>query len=189
LSEKQAGEQLAEYGRRLLEDGLVQGTWGNLSIRLDQDYMLCTPSGIDYERLGPEDMVKVKISDLSYEGEQKPTSEKRLHAGIYTSRSDARAVIHTHSKNCSVFAAAEMPLQVEPKECRERIGELIRVAKYGRPGTRKLCKRTLAALGNSPGVLMAHHGMICCGSDLEEAYEICQQIEKAAKAAIDARLE
>ena len=86
-----------------METGLVQGTWGNLSIRLDDKYMLVTPSGLDYTRLTPADMVKVNISTLAYEGSLKPTSEKGLHAEVYKQRPDAGAVIHTHSKYCCVF--------------------------------------------------------------------------------------
>ncbi len=185
---KEAAEALVKYGRMLAEKGLVQGTWGNLSVRLDEEYMLCTPSGIDYERLRPSDMVRVRIADLHYEGEQKPTSEKGLHAGIYRTRPEARAVLHTHSKNCSVFAAAEMPLQVEEEESRSKIGELIKVARYALPGTRKLTSRTLDALGNGSGAIMAHHGMVCHGSDLEDAFQKCCLIEEAAMEAIDRRM-
>ena len=84
--ETQGRELLVEYGRRLLADGLVQGTWGNISVRLDDQYMICTPSGLDYDRVGPEDMVLVDFHTLKYEGNRKPTSEKGLHAGIYDMR-------------------------------------------------------------------------------------------------------
>ena len=120
-------ELLVEYGKKLLADGLVQGTWGNLSVRLDDRYMLATPSGLDYERLTPEDMVPVDCSDLTYDGPRKPTSEKGLHAGIYLQHEDAGAVIHTHSKYCCIFAAANMPLPVEDPALAAELGEFIRI--------------------------------------------------------------
>lgn len=104
--EKYLREALVRCGKALVEKGLVQGTWGNISVRLDEKYMLTTPSGLDYMRLTPDDMVKVDIDTLKYEGDKKPTSEKGLHGAIYKNREDIGAVIHTHSKYCSVFAAA-----------------------------------------------------------------------------------
>ena len=185
--EKEGREKLVEYGKKLLETGLVQGTWGNLSIRLDDRYMIVSPSGIDYERITPEDIVKVDINTLDFEGENKPTSEKSLHAGVYAVRPDVNAVIHTHSKNCSIFAACHMPLQVEDPELMEWIGEIINISEYGFPGTQQLTENTLKALYSGCGCIMANHGMLCCGADIEDAFEICGLIEKAAESYIDKR--
>lgn len=182
-------ELLVEYGKKLLADGLVQGTWGNLSVRLDDRYMLATPSGLDYERLTPEDMVPVDCGDLTYDGPRKPTSEKGLHAGIYLQHEDAGAVIHTHSKYCCIFAAANMPLPVEDPALAAELGEFIRIGKYGFAGTKTLTRNTLAALGDAPGCLMSHHGMICYGRDLADAYRKCRMIEQAAMEYIDKRWE
>lgn len=68
--------------------------------------MITTPSGLDYTRLTPADMVKVNINTLEYMGAQKPTSEKGIHASVYRMRKEVGAVIHTHSKYCAIFAAA-----------------------------------------------------------------------------------
>lgn len=161
---------LVEYGIKLLREGLVQGTWGNLSIRLDDEYMLVTPSGLDYERLTPYDMVKVNINTLEYDGDIKPTSEKGLHAEIYKRRPDAGSVIHTHSKYACVFAAAEKDL------CDE-----VKLAGYGLPGTKKLKNNTADALGDGFGAIMSHHGMIVCGRDIEDAFNNCIKLEEMAK--------
>ncbi len=186
--ETQGRELLVEYGRRLLADGLVQGTWGNISVRLDDQYMICTPSGLDYDRVGPEDMVLVDFHTLKYEGNRKPTSEKGLHAGIYDMRPEVGAVIHTHSKYCCIFAAAEMPLEVEDPELASVLGAGLKIARYGLAGTKKLTRNTMAALGSSVGCIMAHHGMICCGDDLPDAYKKCGMIEQAAREYIDSRI-
>ena len=170
VDESTARELLVEYGNKLLSSGLVQGTWGNLSIRLDDEYMLVTPSGLDYERLTPYDMVKVNIHTLEYDGDIKPTSEKSLHAEIYKRRPDAGSVIHTHSKYACVFAAAEKDLSDE-----------VKLAGYGLPGTKKLMKNTADALGDNFGAIMSHHGMIVCGSDIEDAFSNCIKLEEMAK--------
>lgn len=188
-AEEECREMLVVYGQRLLAFGLVQGTWGNLSIRLNDEEMLVTPSGLDYERLQPEDMVVVSIKNLKYDRfGNKPTSERGLHAGIYRRRPDAGAVIHTHSTYCSVFAAAKMPLEVENPVLAEEVGSIIRVADYARPGTNALSRNTIRALGSGKGCIMAHHGMICCGVDLKQAFHTCSAIEEAARQYIESRI-
>ena len=189
LVERQLREELARYGRMLVSTGLVQGTWGNISVRLDGEHMLCTPSGLDYERLSAGDMVKVNIKDLRSEGIHKPTSEKSLHAGIYREHPDAGAVIHTHSKYCSIFAASEMPLQVEDVGKIAKLGEIVRVTKYAPAGTNRITRNVIKAIDGAPGCIMAHHGMIAKGKDLAEAMELTELIEAAAREYIDRRWE
>ena len=189
-AEDECREMLVVYGQRLLASGLVQGTWGNLSVRLNDEEMLVTPSGLDYERLQPEDMVVVSIKNLKYDRfGNRPTSEKSLHAGIYRHRPDVGAVIHTHSTYCCAFAAAKMPLEVENPVLAEEIGSIIRVADYARPGTSALSRNTVRALGNGKGCIMAHHGMVCCGVDLKQTFHICSMIEEAARQYIESRVD
>ena len=144
--EENIRQALVEYGKKLVERGLVQGTWGNISIRLDDKNMLVTPSGLDYERLTPGDMVKVDIQTLAHEGENKPTSEKELHAEIYRNRHDVGAIIHTHSKYACVFAAAKCNMPILP-EYRDVFGEELKVGEYALSGSKALAKNTAAALG------------------------------------------
>lgn len=185
MNEMEIREKLMDYGKRLVAAGLVQGTWGNLSMRLDEDHMLVTPSGLDYNRLTPEDMVKVNFRTLEYEGDTKPTSEKGLHGGIYEGRPEIGAVIHTHSKYCSIFAAARRPVPVEQPELKRIFGSQVPLAKYGLPGTKTLKKNTIEALGNNHGCIMTAHGMICCGRTIEEAFDHCQKLEECCRQYIE----
>lgn len=178
--EQRLRELLMQYGRKLVETGLVQGTWGNLSVRLDERYMLVTPSGLDYMRLGAEDMVKVDIRSLEYEGDIKPTSEKGLHAAIYKKRPDVGAVIHTHSKYCSVFAAAGKDMPVL-KAYSSVFGDKVKTASYALPGSKSLMNNTAEAVGNNYGAIMSNHGMVACGRDLEAAFENCVNLEENGK--------
>ena len=177
-------EKLCQYGKKLVETGLVQGTWGNLSIRLDDKFMLVTPSGLDYNRLTPADMVKVNISSLEYEGDLKPTSEKGLHAAVYKQRPDVGAVIHTHSKYCCVFAAAERPLRINDPEMQKIFGTQVELAEYALPGTKKLMANTVKAMGKNFGCIMSHHGMAACGADIETAFDNCVKLEECGKMAL-----
>ena len=195
-------QMLVDYGKRLVAEDLVQGTWGNLSVRLDETHMLVTPSGIDYMSLSAGDMVKVDINTLEYEGNLKPTSEKGLHAKIYRDRPEIGGVIHTHSKYCSVFAAAHKNLPVldpnyvegDPDAFKvigtdnpaDSIGFLdpVRLAKYALPGTKGLIKNTAEAISGNYGAIMSNHGMIACGKDLPETFTNCVHLEALAKAVL-----
>ncbi len=186
--EAELRQKLVDYGNKLVETGLVQGTWGNLSIRLNDKFMLVTPSGLDYSRLTAADMVKVNLQSMAYEGDLKPTSEKGLHAAIYRERPAVNAIVHTHSRYCSMFAAAQTELPVEDAEAQKVFGNSVGLAKYAKAGSDKLAKNTAAALGRNFGVLMSNHGMVTCGADMEAAFENCQLMEKTAESYIESRL-
>lgn len=171
---------LVEYGHKLLRAGLVQGTWGNLSVRLDEEHMLVTPSGIDYAALKSEDMVLVNMKTLQYAGSRKPTSEKTLHRAVYLAHPTCSAVIHTHSDACSVLAAACAPLPAHTERMLAYARGDARVAQYALPGTDRLARNALNALGENNACLLAHHGAVCCGEDLDAAFACCEALEEAA---------
>ncbi|MDR1939701.1 MAG: class II aldolase/adducin family protein [Clostridiales bacterium] len=179
---------LTEAGRRLVQKNLVQGTWGNLSARLDEKFMLATPSGLDYTSLTPDDMVVVNIETLEYLGKLKPTSERKLHAAIYRDRPEINAVIHTHSEYCSVAAAARVEITAVDDDMRKLIGETARCAAYGLPGTKKMTKATVEALKDRNGCYLANHGAIAMGTSLDEAFAACETLENSTKRLIEAKL-
>ena len=185
--ERQARQLLVTYGRKLLELGLVQGTWGNLSVRLDDRFMLVTPSGRDYYGVHPEEMVKVRIENLSWEGDVKPSSEMGMHAGIYLTRPDVNAIIHTHAENGSVFAAAQMPLEVTDEGLAKYTGSLIPVTKFAPAGTPELVENAVVALQAHRACFLANHGMFSVGADLKGALLAAAAAEKAAALALKER--
>ena len=164
--------EILEYGKRLAADGLIEGTWGNLSVRLDEESFLITPSGLGYERLKEEEICKVRLSDGSWEGSRKPSSEKEMHRAIYLARDDVGGVVHTHSAACVTFAACEKELSGG--------GIQLGCAAYGVSGSKRLAKNCVKALGEKEGCLLAHHGVVCVGENLEEAYSRCLRAEKTA---------
>ena len=182
----QIKEQILEGGQRLLKEGLVARTWGNISIRVDDTHMLITPSGRPYEELGLEDIVLVNYHNSSYGGEVKPSSEKELHCEIYRTRKKVHAVIHTHQMNASTVAAAHREVPPILDDMTQIIGPTVRVAEYALPSTKKITKKTVKALRGRNAALMANHGAVCVGRDLEEAFVVCQVLEKACKAFIEA---
>ena len=178
-------QMVADAGRRLIKEGLVAGTWGNISVRFGDD-MVITPSGVDYETAGPEDMVLVNIETLDYTHDRKPSSEMKLHAQIYKERKEIHAVVHTHSMNVSTVAAARREVPPILDDMVQIIGPSIKVAKYALPSTKKLVKETVKALKGRFAALMANHGAIAVGRELEEAFTVSIIMEKACKAFIEA---
>ncbi len=179
-------KEIIEGGLRLVKEGLVARTWGNISIRVDDTYMLITPSGRTYETLTEADIVLVNYHTSKYEGEIKPSSEKELHCEIYRTRSKINAVIHTHQMNASTVATARREVPPILDDMAQIIGPTVRVAPYALPSTKKITKKTVKALKGRNAALMANHGAVCVGRNLNEAFVVCQVLEKACKAFIEA---
>jgi L-fuculose-phosphate aldolase len=179
-------KQIVDGGCRLLREGLVARTWGNISIRVDDTHMLVTPSGRSYEQLTSEDIVLVNYFTSKYEGTVKPSSEMGLHCEIYRTRPDVHSVIHTHQMNASTVAAAQKEVPLATESMTRVLGPTVRVAGYALPSTRKITKKTVQALEGRKAALMANHGAVCTGSTLDEAFMVCLTLEKACKAFIEA---
>jgi len=179
-------QEIIEGGLRLVKEGLVARTWGNISIRVNESHMLITPSGRTYEDLTPEDIVLVNYHTSKHEGAIKPSSEKELHCEIYRTRKKINAVVHTHQMNASTVAAAHREVPPILDDMAQIIGPSVRVADYALPSTKKITKKTVSALKGRNAALMANHGAVCVGRDLEEAFVVCQVLEKACKAFIEA---
>jgi len=177
---------VCDSGKKLLHEGYVSGTWGNISFRIDEKLMAITPSGREYETMVPEDIVIVNYLDHSYQGEIKPSSEFKLHTEIYRTRKNIHAIIHTHQMNASTVAAARREVPPILDDMAQIIGPTVRCADYALPNTKKIVKKTVKALKGRYAALMANHGAVAVGRDMEEAFVVCQVLEKACKAFIEA---
>lgn len=187
-----AREAVAAAGRRLEVEGLVARTWGNISFRLDAPgqevrRMAITPSGVAYADIGADRVAVVDLETGEWSGELKPSGERKLHAAIYRARPDVGAIIHTHQSAASVYAASRSNLR--PATGTDRAPDAVRCASYALPGTGALVSATVAALGASSAAFMANHGAVCVGADLEAAFAVARDLERAcadAVAALDA---
>ena len=169
-----------DSGVKLLEENLVQGTWGNISVRLDEDHMLVTPTGLDYNHLLPEDMPIVQISDPSiWTDGKKPTSERKIHAAVLASRPEINACIHSHPVFATIMASCRMELPAYTPELIEVMGGNVKVGAYGLPGTKKLKEGTVEAMQGRNACFMANHGVFCVGKTMEEAFNVLRLLEKS----------
>ncbi|MGX8774537.1 MAG: class II aldolase/adducin family protein [Bacillota bacterium] len=190
---KQAEKLLLKACKELVDSGLIARTWGNVSIRLSKDLFLITPSGRAYENLEAKDLVTVKIADLSFEGDVKPSSEKEIHASVYKLRPEADFVVHTHQPNASAVSVLGEDFSLTEKngnlraerittaEERKLLGPSIPTAKYGLSSTPPLAANVRRAIRRNPdskAILMKNHGALCFGSSYEEAFKAAYDLEK-----------
>lgn len=163
-----ARERVAEAARRLSEEGLVLGTAGNVSERVG-DLVAVTPTGGVLGELTADQVAVVDLDGRSMNGELEPTSELGLHLGIYR-EFEAGAVVHTHAPRATALSCVLDELPVIHYH-QLALGGVVRVARYETFGTAELAQATLDALTERRAALMANHGAIVYGTDVQDAVE------------------
>lgn len=184
-SEESARELIRAAGAALVNEGLVQGTWGNVSMRLSDNVMAITPTGSDYLAMRVEDIVLVNLATGEARG-GKPSSERKLHIEIYRRRSEAAAIIHTHSMSACTVAAARREVPPILDDLAQIVGPSLRVADYSLPGSAKMSRTVLRALSGRMAALMANHGAVALGRTMDEALICARVLEKGCRAFIEA---
>lgn len=177
---KEAREQVIEMGKTLLRSGLLVRTWGNISCRINDHQFVITPSGRDYTTLTPEEIVIVNIINEKHWGNIVPSVETGVHRDVYLLRPQVNAVIHTHQTQASVLSAMDMELPT--RYCSQFRGS-VRCAAYGFPGSDVLRENIRTELLNTTGnaLLMSHHGALCVGESLNDAFRYGFILERSAE--------
>ncbi len=148
--------------------------------------MLIKPGGIACDRISPGAVVLVR-EDGSWEGAHPPSSERAVHAAIYAARPDVGAVVHAHPIHVGVLAVAREPLPPILDEVAAVLGGEVAVAPYRPSGKPALGAAAAAALGGRQAVILANHGAVTVGRDLEEAFRRLEVLERAAAVYVLAR--
>lgn len=177
-------QQIIDVCIEMIRKEYIVGTAGNVSIRVKlpngQDAFLVTPSSVKYDELDIEDIVLIDSNGDTIIGRRNPTSEKRVHLAIYKARDDIKAIVHSHAPYSTALSIARMSIGPIVDEVIPFIGGC-EVAEFGMAGTDELADNAVAALGENLAVFIANHGNVACGSDLDQAWTVCQQVEMAAK--------
>ena len=173
LAEERA--ELCATGRRMAETGLVGGTSGNVSVRAG-DLVAVTPGGMMLDRMEPADCPVVSLAGGLVEGERAPSSETPMHLALYEA-TPAAAIVHTHSTYGAVVATtmSELP----PIHYNTLLlGGVVKVAEYATYGTPELAGNVRAAMaGGKRAALLANHGGVTIGRDLDDAFENARLLE------------
>lgn len=166
--------QVADTCRALRRNGLVVGTAGNVSVRVD-DFVVISPSGVDYDAITPDLVGVHAIDGTPVDAPLKPSSEFPLHLEVY-GRTAASAIVHTHASASTTLSTVvdEVPAS---HYYTALFGGTVRVAPYATFGTPELAGNVAAALMGRTAALMGNHGAITIGDTLEKAYALAEYLE------------
>lgn len=172
-------EAVVAAARAMNAMGINRGTAGNVSARVAGGFLV-TPSGMRYEDLGTADVVRVGM-DGGASGARKPSSEWRFHRDIYATRPEAGAIVHTHGPYSAALACHGRGIPAFHYMVARAGGRDIRCAQYATFGSQELSDHALAALAGRRACLLAHHGAIAFGGDLDAALALAAEVETLAE--------
>ena len=180
-TERDHRHEIVRIGKLLHSSGMVAATDGNISIRIGDDRILSTPTAMSKGLMSPEDLVVVDCEGGHISGERSVSSEIGMHLLIYRMRPDIREIVHAHPPTATGFAAAGMAL--DQPLCSEMIITLgaVPLARYGTPGTSELAHSLEPLIPHHCAILMANHGVVTYGADLQRAFMCMETVEHFAK--------
>ena len=177
-------EEIVETGRRIYELRLVTDLSGNISARdAESGLIAIKPSGVHWMEIQPEDIVIMDEQANIVEGSRKPSIETPMHTAIYRHYPETGAVVHTHSPYATGFAAARKPI---PPVCinSAEVGGEIPITPYHPPGSQEMAQSAVECLRAKKAALIAAHGVVCIGKDLQQAVYFNTLVELIAQLAL-----
>lgn len=176
--------QIVEYGKKMSTAGLSRGTAGNISI-YDRELglMAISPSGVGYFETTPEDVVVMDLDGKQVEGKCKPSSEFGLHSAFYKAKAGegCLAVVHTHSDYATTLACMGEPIRAVHYVIATAGTHEIPLCGYTTFGTPELAKMAVEACNDGRAVLLANHGLVAFGINLNKAFTLAGNLESLAK--------
>lgn len=179
-----ARKRVLASAQSLVRRGLVIGSSGNVSERIDEHHFVVTPAGLVYEKVRLVDIPVVDQRTGEWVNGKRPTSELALHLDLYRADATLRAIVHTHSKHAAAFAVARMDLPFIINENIAMRAEHILVSAYAPPGSTDLGAQALSTFARQPGsraILLANHGVVALGDSVDEAELVAAQVEWIAE--------
>ncbi|HVT92466.1 MAG TPA: class II aldolase/adducin family protein [Bryobacteraceae bacterium] len=187
-TEAEYRRDIIEIGKLVFQKGWVAANDGNISIRLDDDRVLCTPTAICKGMMGPDDLIICNMDGCKVQGSRERTSEIAMHLTIYGIRPDVRSVVHAHPPVATGFAAAGRALNMALlPEVVINLGS-VPLASYGLPGTPALTAGMLEYIPKYDALLMENHGAVAYGTDVHKAYFNLETVEHFARITLVAEL-
>lgn len=186
-NEFQLKKKICEIGKRIYQNGFVAANDGNISIRIGENEILATPTGVSKGFMTPDMIVKTDMEGNVISGKLKPSSELKMHIDVYKQRDDVKSVVHAHPPTATGYAVAGIPLNdmIMP-EVIISLGT-VPIAEYGTPSTMEIPENVRKYLDCYDGVLLENHGALTVGTDVTNAYFKMETIELAAKINLTAR--
>ena len=174
-------QDVIEIGKLVFDKGWIAANDGNISVRLDDKRLLCTPTAVCKGMMSVDDLIVCDMEGNKIEGSRERTSEIAMHATIYRMRPDVQSVVHAHPPTATGFACAGRPLNVALlPEVIIGLGS-VPLADYGLPGTPALTDGMLPYIPKYDAILMANHGVVSYGKDVHQAYFRMETVEHFAR--------
>ena len=170
-------EQVVRYGKKLIDRRLTTGSGGNISVcNREKNLVAISPSGLDYYETTPEDIVILDMDCNLVEGKHRPSSESGMHLAFYKNRADVSGIVHTHSKFATAIACMGWELPAVHYLI-GMAGHRVKCTGYATYGSDELAKKALETIGDSNAVLLANHGLIALGEDVDRAFSTAEHLE------------
>src|SRR5438477_9131054 len=170
MSEWKLREEMCEVGRRVYAKGFAAANDGNISYRLSEDRVLCTPTRVSKGFMKPDDLCIVDLDGKQVSGKRKRSSEILLHLTIMKTRADIKSCVHCHPPHATAFAVAHEPIpKCTMPEVEVFLGE-VPIAKYATPGDQRLPNTIVPYVKDCNTILLANHGTVSLGTTVELAY-------------------
>jgi L-ribulose-5-phosphate 4-epimerase len=183
-SERALRVELVRFAKQMITTGLVRGTSGNISAREPgADQCLITPSGVDYDTMQPEDLVRIGLNGERDMAQAKPSVDTPVHLAVYRARPDVSACIHTHSLYAAAFSTVGREIPALITESAGFVGGPVRVMEYVPPANPDTGDQVAAGLGSDRAVLLPNHGVIAVGESLKKAFGAAMAVEESAHVA------
>jgi L-fuculose-phosphate aldolase len=181
IDEDELRAQIIDFARMLEPSGLSVNRSGNISARWQNGFLI-TPTGMVYEHLEPGDVVFVGSDGALAAGQRAPSSEWRFHQAAYRNAAQIGAVVHCHSTHATALACTGRPIPAFHYMVAAAGGDSIECAPYATFGGEDLARNVAAALaGGRRACLLANHGQIACGADLDAAFALAKEVEELAR--------
>lgn len=174
-------DDVLAVAKELHQRGLVEGTAGNVSARLDGDTVCVTPSSLSYGEMTLDDLVVIDLDGNVKEGDRSPTTEKALHLACYRRYPEVGGVIHSHPVYATMFALVHRPIPACIEEFVVYVGGEVPVADYTVTGTDELGEVAAANVEKVSATLLANHGMVTIGATPHKALHVAALVERTAQ--------
>jgi len=163
-------QEICEIGRRLYNKGFAAANDGNISYRIAENEVLCSPTMISKGFMKPDDLCTVDMQGNQLSGSRKRTSEILLHLAIMKERPEIKSVVHCHPPHATAFAVAREPIpQCVLPEVEVFLGD-VPITKYETPGGQDFASTILPFVKKSNVIILANHGTVSFGETVERAY-------------------
>jgi L-fuculose-phosphate aldolase len=187
-TERELRQDIVDVGRYVWQKGWIAANDGNISVRVDDNRFLCTPTGVCKGLLSPDDIIVCDKQGNKIEGRLERTSEFAMHLTIYNLRPDIKSVVHAHPPVATGYASAGRSLNAALlPEVIIGLG-CVPLADYGLPGTPALTDGMIPYIPKYDALLMANHGAVCYGADVLQAFFRMETVEHYARIALVAEL-